>query len=282
MLTRLFKEPLVHFLALAVVIFAVYGLLQPAGTSRPESIVVSAAKIDQLASVFAKTWQRPPTSEELQGLIDDYVKEEVYVREALALGLDQDDTVIRRRLRLKMEFMDDLGAAVPAPTDADLEAYLSTHAAQFASDPQVGFEQVFLSPERRGERIEQDAGAILRGLRTNASADPASLGDATLLPYEMPLASKATIAATFGAKFAANVSGLDVGQWSGPIRSDFGLHIVQVSARRPGGTPSLAAIRADVVRAWTDARRKELEARRFDDLLARYAVTIAAASTDAQ
>lgn len=274
MLKRLFKEPLFHFLALALVIFAVHGFLQPTGTGRPDSIVVTAAKIDQLGSVFAKTWQRPPNADELKGMIDDYVKEEIYVREALALGLDQDDTVIRRRLHLKMEFMSDAGADVPVPTDADLEAYLKTHAAEFEVDPLAAFRQIFFSPERRGDTIEQDVTAILESLRRDASIDPAKLGDATLLPYELPLTSKSTIGQTFGPEFAEAIYPLDLDQWTGPVKSDFGLHVVQVSERKAGRLPPLGEIRAAVAREWTSAKRKELEDDRLSDLLKRYRVII--------
>lgn len=274
MLKRLFTEPLFHFLALALVIFAVHGFLRPTGTGSPDSIVVTAAKIDQLGSIFAKTWQRRPNADELKGLIDDYVKEEIYVREALALGLDQDDTVIRRRLHFKMEFMGDAGADVPVPTDADLEAYLKSHAAEFEVDPLVAFRQIFFSPERRGDTIEQDATAIVESLRRDASIDPATLGDATLLPYELPLTSKSSIGQTFGPEFAEAIYTLDPDQWTGPVKSDFGLHVVHVSERKAGRLPPLGEIRAAVVRGWTSAKRKELEDHRLSDLLKRYRVII--------
>ena len=274
LLKRLFKEPLFHFLALALVIFAIHGFLQPTGTGRPGSIVVTAAKVDQLGSIFAKTWQRPPNADELKGLIDDYVKEEIYVREALALGLDQDDTVIRRRLHLKMEFMSDAGADVPVPTDVDLEAYLEIHAAEFEVDPLVAFRQIFFSPERRGDAIELDASAVLGSLRRDASIDPATLGDATLLPHELPLTSKSSVGQMFGPEFAEVICTLDPDQWTGPVKSDFGLHVVQVSERKAGRLPPLDEIRTAVAREWTSTKRKELEDGRLSDLLKRYRVII--------
>ena len=145
-------------------------------------IVVTQAKIEQIASLFARTWQRPPTSSELKGLIDDYVKEEVYYREAFALGLDKDDTVIRRRLRLKMEFLNDAVVEALAPTDAELDAYLQGQAGAFEIEPMLAFQQVFLKPDRHGDRIDQDAASILEVLLTSPAIDPASLGDASLLP----------------------------------------------------------------------------------------------------
>ncbi|MEQ1890112.1 MAG: hypothetical protein ABL951_13185, partial [Alphaproteobacteria bacterium] len=131
MLKRLLKEPLLHFLLLALMIFAAYGVLAPPAAEKPDSIIVTASRIEQLAAVFARTWQRPAATEELKGLIDDYVKEEIYVREALALGLDKDDTVVRRRLRLKMEFLHDTEIDALAPSDAELDVYLKAHAGVF-------------------------------------------------------------------------------------------------------------------------------------------------------
>jgi hypothetical protein len=273
LLKRLLREPLVHFIALALVIFAAYDVLGPTGAGKPDSIVVTAPKIEQLAAVFAKTWQRPPTAEELKGLIDDYVKEEIYVREASALGLDKDDTVIRRRLRLKMEFLNDAVADALAPSDAELEAYLKAHAGAFEIVSMLAFRQVFLNPERHGDKIDQDAASILEVL-TSPATDPASLGDASLLPTELPLTSKTSIGQTFGAEFAEALDKATAGQWTGPIRSGFGVHLIRVSDRKPGRVPALDEVRDAVAREWANAKRKELEDRRFEELLERHEVTI--------
>ncbi len=105
---RVLREPLVHFLLLGGVLFLIFGLTNQTGTTNSDQrIVVSAGRIEQLATVFGKTWQRPPTSKELKGLIDDFVLEEVYYRQAVAMGIDRDDTIIRRRLRQKLEFLTD-------------------------------------------------------------------------------------------------------------------------------------------------------------------------------
>ena len=137
--------------------------------------------------MFAKTWQRPPSAPELKALIDDSVKEEIYVREALALGLDKDDTVIRRRLRQKMEFMGDMGAEALTPTEADLQAYLQANPAKFALEPEIAFQQVLLNPDQHRDRIAQDAEVVLASLRSASAPDPRRLGDASLLPPELPL-----------------------------------------------------------------------------------------------
>ncbi len=276
MLRKVLREPLVHFLALGLLIFAVYGVVNRSDVQKPDQIVVSQAKIEQIAGLFARTWQRPPTLPELKGLIDDYVKEEVYNREALALGLDKDDTVIRRRLRQKFEFLGDAEIEALNPTDAELEQYLQANAAKFAIDPAIAFRQIYLNPERRGEKTADDAAAILESLRSNPSLDPVSLGDATLLPTGLSSASKASISQTFGPEFAEAIAKATPGTWSGPIKSGFGLHIVRVSEMNPGRTPTLAEVRDAVAREWTNDKRKALADARFAKLLKRYEVTIEA------
>lgn len=274
MLKRILREPLVHFLALALVIFIVYEALDKSGEAEPGRIVVTRAKIEQISGLFAKTWQRPPTISELKGLIDDYVREEVYFREALVLGLDKDDTVIRRRLRQKMEFLSDAEIAALSPTDAELEQYLEANPAKFTIDPAMAFHQIYLSPERRGDKVGQDATTILGALQSNPSLDPASLGDTTLLPSELELTSKSSISQTFGREFAEAIFLMTPGQWAGPVKSGFGLHLVRVGEMTLGRLPKLAEVRNAVVREWTDEKRKALSDQRFAELVKRYVVTI--------
>ena len=272
------REPLLHFFALALVIFAAYGLFNREGTQAPDQIVVSAPKIVQLATIFAKTWKRPPTPEELKGLIDDYVKEEIFVREALALGLDKDDTVIRRRLRQKLEFLSDAAVEALSPTDADLEAYLNGHQADFEVEPMLAFQQVFLNPDRHDDKVDQDAASILEVLLTNPETDPASLGDATLLPANVPLTTKTAVAQAFGPALADALDKAIPGRWTGPVRSDFGLHLIRVLEWKSGRMPALTEVRDAVAREWSNAKRLELEDRRLQELLKRYEITIESAA----
>lgn len=271
---RVLREPLVHFLALALLIFAGYGLLGADADDKPDTIVITASKIEQMAALFTKTWQRQPTAEELKGLIDDQVKEEILVRQALELGLDRDDTVVRRRLRQKMEFLNAADAETLTATDAELDAYLKANAATFEIDPMLSFQQVFLNPQRRGDTIAQDAASLLETLLTDPATDHALLGDPTLLPADLPLSSKSSIGQTFGAEFVEELDKAPLGQWTGPVAGGFGLHLIRVSERLPGRVPALDAVRDDVVREWTNAKRRELEHQRFAELLKRYVVSI--------
>jgi hypothetical protein len=261
-------------------IFAAYAVLAPPAQQAPAgSIVVSAGKIEQMAAIFARTWQRPPSPEELKGLIDDYVTEEIYVREALALGLDTDDTVIRRRLRQKMEFMTSADVDALTPADADLQTYLDTHPDAFSEAPQVGFQQVYLNPDRHPETMDQDAATLLEALRADPKADTSVLGDASLLPYELPLTSIGSIDRIFGPDIAASVAQAEPGVWTGPVASPYGLHLIRVTTKSPGRLPALAEIRDVVLREWSNAKRQDLEAARLADLLGRYDVRIDAGPT---
>jgi parvulin-like peptidyl-prolyl isomerase len=272
MIARLIREPLVHFLLLAGLIFAAYGIV--AGkVETGEAIVVTPAKVEQMASIFARTWQRPPTTDELKGLIDDYVKEEIYVREAMRLGIDQDDTVIRRRLRMKMEFLNDAEAEATLAADADLAAYLAAHPDKFQEAPRVAFEQVYLDAQKRGAAAQADADAILVSLKKDA-AFAAGAGDPTLLPPSMPLTDRQGIAQLFGDEFAAAVVALPVGDWQGPVPSGFGLHLVKMTGQEAGRLPALAEIRPQVEREWLNDRREAMAQQKLDELLKRYKVTV--------
>lgn len=274
MLKPLLKEPLLHFFFIAVAILAIDGLLRDDPEVKPDSIVVTAPKIEQMATLFAKTWNRPATPEELKGLIDDFVKEEILVREALALGLDEDDTVVRRRLRQKMEFLSYADVETQRATEAELQAFLDAHADAFRMEPKLAFQQVYINPRRHGEAINDDAAAVLKALHADPETDSSVLGDPTLLPPELPLSGKAMIDQTFGADFADELAETPVGQWAGPVASTFGLHLVRVKERTEGRTPTLDEVREMVLREWMNTRRRELEERRMAELLEGYTVTV--------
>src|SRR4249919_1214853 len=183
------REPLLHFLLLGIGLFALHGWLNDSGVLSTKTIVIDRGRIDQLSAGFALLHQHPPMAEELQGLVDDAVKEEVFYREALAQGLDRDDVIVRRRMRQKLEFVSEDVEPVPEPTDAQLQAWLDAHPAQFAIEPRYTFEQVFLDPSKRGASLQADAAALLLQLRRGPIADAAAMGDPLLLAHEVDGAS---------------------------------------------------------------------------------------------
>ena len=277
MLRSLVREPLVHFLLLGAVLFLLNAWLRPWATpAGAGEIVVSETRIRNLAQTFRRTWQRPPTREELEGLVEDYVREEVLYREAIALGLDRDDTIIRRRLRQKMEFVSEEAAALARPTDQELALYLAAHADAFRVEPRVTFSQVYLDPRRRASTLEGDAKHLLDALnRAGGSAAPTKAGDSLLLleaRYEN--ASPTELERLFGTGFAEALVKQPLGKWSGPIASGYGVHLVRIESLTPGGTAALADVRPLVEREWANAKRQELAKAFYEKLRAKYKVVV--------
>jgi PPIC-type PPIASE domain len=224
----------------------------------------------------SRTWQRPPTQDELDGLIREYILEEVLYREALALGLDRDDTIIRRRLRQKMEFMSEEAAALAAPTDKDLADYLAAHADQFQVAPQATFTQIYLDTRQRAKTIDADAKRLL--VELNREGSPVKLermGDRLLLlePHYEDV-SPVEVARIFGSAFAEALFTQPTGRWVGPIASGYGAHLVRVDAMTPAGRAAPEDVRPIVEREWQNARRKEVGEAFYEQLRSKYRVTV--------
>lgn len=195
-------------------------------------------------------------AEELKGLIDEFVLEEIYYRKAVEMGIDQEDTLIRRQLRQKLEFLTDDTVALAEPTDEDLDRYLAEHADEFRTDPTFTFRQLHFNPEKSGDDFPQRIGAKADELRAGGEV----IGDATLLPEAFEDASSRSVDGTFGSGFADKLAELTPGEWSDPISSAFGLHLVRIESRTPGEIPSLEKIRKIVAREWANERRVEARA----------------------
>jgi hypothetical protein len=273
---KIIHEPLVHFLLLGVFVFAGFKLFAKTESNQPGKIVVTQGQVQSLVAGFTRTWQRPPTTEELDGLIQEYIREEVCTREAMALGLDKDDTVIRRRLRQKVEFISESVAAQARPTDPQLQTYLEQHADKFRSEDELSFKQVYLNPERHGANAARDASSLLARLKQRAEADISQLGDSFLLGQNFQSVRTSEISKQFGEQFVSKLRELPVGSWEGPIESGYGLHLVQVTARNAGQTPSFKDVRESVQREWSNAQREEINEKFYQELLKRYTVTIEA------
>ena len=271
---RMLKEPLLHFLVLGAVLFGVYAMVNTAPAPGREAIVVSAGEIENIAATFARTWQRAPTADELRALVDDRVEEEVLCREAVRLGLDQDDTVIRRRLRQKMEFLSEDFATTDEPTGDELRAYLDDHGADFAADPRYSLTHVFVS-EDRGDLMAPAAAELLERLRAEGpDADTRELGDRLMIPFAFRDEPRRSLAVQLGAGFVEGLDDLPVGEWAGPVPSAYGLHLVLVRERTEGRIPPLEEIRDQVRRDVLAERRERAYRALVDRLSATYEVTV--------
>jgi hypothetical protein len=206
---KLIREPFIHFVLLGAAIFVAYHFLSARVDNQPGKILITQGDVTSMMIGFSRTWQRPPTREELDGLIRDRVRSEVYYREAVAMGLDRDDPIIRRRLQQKLAFVTDDVAAVAEPTNAELADYLKTHAASFGVDRRVTFSQVYLDPNKQGEHLARNANELLTQLRQKGrDADLSSLGDPFLLEHRFLATPDMEIAKQFGFAGALREVGL--------------------------------------------------------------------------
>jgi hypothetical protein len=267
LLRRLVREPLVHFAVIGGLLFLAFGRGSGEAPRSAAEIVVSRADADRIAAGFRSTWGRNPSATELQGAINDFVREEVLYRTGLSLGLDRDDTIVRRRIRQKMEFF--FEDTIPSPTEAELRAFFEANAEKFREEPRLAFRQIFFS-ERRADPAA-DAHAVLARLgEGDATADAA--GDPMLLPTESGLLPLARVRAQYGDAFVAAVRDLEPGRWAGPVRSAYGQHLVRVTAREPAWLPSYETLRGVVQREWYAARRAAVVEEQYRKLLSGFRV----------
>jgi hypothetical protein len=271
---RLLREPLFHFLALGALLFLIgRGTADEAGPMGSR-IVVTPGHIQQLASSFAMTWQRPPTERELQGLIDDYVREEVYYRESLALGLDRDDIIIRRRLRQKMEFLSqDLADAV-GPTDDELREFLEANRDQYRVEPRYTLAQRYFGGTGDAGVTRLAAEEALARTEDPSLLDGAPVGERSMLPVDLTDVPSREVARVFGTRFAEQLADLPVGRWSGPVESGYGHHLVYLRERVDGRVPALEEVLPAVVRDWEAQRREAVNDQLYEELLGRYTVIV--------
>lgn len=267
----LLKEPLLHFLLLGLLLFLLYGKVAP-NSGDGNRVTVSRTTIAALATQFQATWSRPPTAVELNGLVDSYVRDEILFREGVALGLVKDDPVIKRRVRQKLEVLIEEEGKSGGASDAELAAYLNKNASKFQMPPVLSFEQVLFDPAGYGDQLESAVTASLAAL--NNGATPESQGRATMLPARVEKLPLDLVVRDFGEEFGKALETAPVGQWTGPVPSGFGLHLVRISERTPGYVPSLDEARKAVTREWENEQRVAALASNYARLRKDYDVVI--------
>jgi hypothetical protein len=270
------REPLLHFLLLGAGLFLLHGWVGSSAAGEGEQIVISEGRVAQLALGFQRMHQRAPDPGELDALIDDAVREEIYYRAAKALELDRDDTIVRRRLRQKLEFLSEDVTPLPEPTQAELQAHLLRHPERFRTERRYSLSQIYLDPQRHGARLARDAARLLAECtRRGPDADPGGRGDPALLPQRFEQVSANELSRLFGAQFEGALATLPVGTWAGPVPSGVGLHLVSVRERLEERPASLAEAADEVRRDWVQSQRAEANARFYAELRERYVVSIA-------
>ena len=268
------RSPLLVFLLLGIGVFALERWLA-AGDSRQRVVTVTDEQVDALRARWDAQWGRAPTGSELQGLIDEAVREEILYREALRLSLDRDDPIVRRRLAQKMTFMLEDNAATPVFAEHEVEEYFAAHAARYREPHRTTFRHVYLSTERQTD-LRQDAAALLHELRTGDAGGWRQAGDPFMLLGEYADRTDREIVELFGGGFSDALDALAVGDWHGPVRSAHGTHLVQVLSRTTPAAPALDDVRERVAQDLLEARRREQNAAALQALRQRYEVRIPA------
>ncbi len=271
------RSPLAHFFIIGAARYGGYGMLAAkAETTWSNTITITVAQTDWLETAWQKRWNRPPTAAERQGLIEDYIRETVLYREALAMGLDKDDVIIRRRLAQKLEFLYQDVAALRQPIEGELEEYFAANRSRYQQPEVMTFTHVFVDPDQRGEHTLKDADEILATLNTLDSPlqNIDDLGDSFMLQRYYPERSEAEIAKLFGSEFAKSLNELTDEQWHGPILSGYGVHLVYIHGRSQAPALDFAAARDRVLQEWQSEKRQAFNKDYYANLLARYDVRI--------
>ncbi|WP_291994047.1 peptidylprolyl isomerase [Candidatus Accumulibacter sp. ACC003] len=275
---RWLREPLLHFLLAGGVLFAVYGALNPqiSAPSPANQIRLTRDDLRQMAVLWAGKWQRPPTPTEMNSLIENRIREEILYRESLALGLDQGDTIVRRRLAQKMEFLAEDSAAIRDPSAAELQAWFEQNRERFALPGRISFRHLYFSPDQRGQGARAAAGAALAKLVDQPADSPLAerLGDRFMFEDHYAERSPEQVAGVFGAAFAQSLSALKAGAWQGPVESGLGWHLLFIDSLTPGRLPILEEIEADVRAEWINAQRADAKRQSFAAMRARYEVVL--------
>lgn len=271
-LLSILREPLVHFLLAGLALFGFFAWRGDAVDPASRGIVITERQVEQLAANWVRTWRRTPTAAEIDGLIRDYVKEEIYYREGMRLGLDQDDVIVRRRIRAKMEFLARSELESEVPDNATLQALLDKNPGKYVADTRYSFDQIYLTAQ--DPQAVRDQAAQMRA-RLASGADWRMFGDRIALPRSAENIEQTRLTSDFGKEFSTALAGLEPGKWAGPVPSGFGQHLVRIRSVRIGGEPQLADVRQAVENDWRAMTATNREAKAFQALLDSYSITIA-------
>jgi hypothetical protein len=268
------KEPLLHFALAGAALFGAYTWMNRTpeipNMSKATQIKISAGDVKWLTENWTTQWQRPPTREDFRGLIVDYLNERLLAREARALGLEDNDVVIRRRLAQKLTFLIDGTLHNAEPSEDELLRFYEANAHRFQSGARISFVHVYFSPQRRSDARSDATDALKLLLERGTTPSTAELGDRLLIESELRDETEQSIANAFGPDFARAAFALEAHAWSGPIESGYGLHLVRVSALQEAWLPPLSEVRTRVVEDWRREQEQSAKARYLAELRKKY------------
>lgn len=275
LLVRWLREPLLQFLLLGAALFAANAWFDPAPAEEHSSkqIRLTPDDVYAMGTFFQSQWRRPPTQEEFSRLVENKVREEVLYREGIAMGLDKDDTIVKRRLAQKMQFLAEDVAAAREPDAAELEAWYAKNTARFALPGRANFRQIYFSPDRRGAAAREDAVKALAQL-AGQGVDAKLAGDPFMLQDYYGDRTPEQVAKEFGPVFAQALFRAASGSWQGPIESGFGWHLVFVDSIVPGRSPDAQEILSELKTAWLAEQKAEAWRKAYEGMRAKYTVVL--------
>ncbi len=275
MLNKWLREPLLHFLLIGAALFVIYSLQNDDVIDDSNRIVISQAHLSRLVAAWEKRWQRPPTQTELDGLIEQQIREEVLYREALGMGLDKHDSIVRRRLAQKVEFISADIAAQVEPSDAELAEYLKANAGKFELPGRVSFDQVYFNADKRGASVEQDALQLQAELgKPGTVVDFDSAGDAFMFGQQHENVTQTDVARLFGEGFSEDIFALPAGDWQALVSSGYGLHLVRINNKTAAIQPELTTVRDKVRVEWLSEQRRLIDEAFYQSLRQRYDIVV--------
>jgi len=277
-LQRWLREPLVHFLLLGLVLFAAYAYMQRGrgGVESSKQIALSLDDLRTMEVYFESQWHRQPTPQEFQAMVEDKVREEVLYREALAMGLDKDDTIVKRRMAQKMQFLAEDVAAAHEPSTAELKAWFEKNSSRFALPSRYSFRHLYFSPDKRGQNAQADAAKALPKIagQPENSALALSLGDRFMFQDYYGDRTPEAIAKEFGPQFAVALEKLKPGSWQGPVESGYGWHLVYIDTVIPGRIPAFEEMEPDVKIAWLAEQKQQAWQKAYAEMRAKYSLLL--------
>jgi peptidyl-prolyl cis-trans isomerase C len=269
------REPLLQFLLIGLVLFAGYAILQKrSGVPSSKQISLTLDDLRQIDVYFESQWHRAPTPQEFTSLVESKVREEVLYREALAMGLDKDDTIVKRRMAQKMQFLAEDVANSHEPTTAELKAWYEKNGQRFALPSRAAFRHLYFSPDRRGPKAHDDAANALTKIAGHPadSKAAAALADPFMFKDYYGDSSGEQLAKDFGPEFATALFQLKPGSWQGPIESGYGWHLVFIDSITPGRIPAFEEVESDVKTAWLGDQRDQAWRKAYESMRAKYTV----------
>jgi peptidyl-prolyl cis-trans isomerase C len=279
-LKRWLREPLLHFLIIGLVIFGFYAYINRgrSGSASPRQIVLSLDELATMEAYFESQWHRRPTPQEFQAMVEDKIKEEVLYREGLVMGLDKDDTIVKRRMAQKVQFLAEDVATAHEPSIAELKAWFEKNSSKFALPSRYSFRHVYFSPDKRGTNAHEDAAQALARIagQPENSTLITSVADRFMFQDYYSDRTPSAIAKEFGPQFAVALEKVKPGSWQGPIESGFGWHLVFVDTVIPDRIPAFDEVESEVKTAWLGEQKAQAREKAYQSLRSKYTVLLPA------